>query len=171
MHVSKGTGGGRGLYHTVSGDVPICMGQRIRQDTSVSLPYVPKTERLSLLEVFSFNADGMGDDTLQNFFVTMSIMEKGWDAVLIQEGPRSEVDTVQEIEGGHVWCVARCEDRPRSVAILLHRRWKDMRLCFESPGSRVCFVDINMGEWTSRLISVHLPHTQNSDIEYEQRSR
>ena len=55
------------------------------------------------------NTDGISkEDGLSSFLDGIEILEKPWDVILVQEGPKSETTTLMELDGGHVWCVAAC---------------------------------------------------------------
>ena len=56
------------------------------------------------------------------FFLNVGLLEREWDAIMVQEGPTCETDKVETVEGGHLWCVAASRERPRSTAILLHSK-------------------------------------------------
>ena len=60
------------------------------------------------------------EDGLSSFLDSIQTLEKPWDAILVQEGPKSETKTLWEVDGAHVWCVAACGLRPRSAAVLVN---------------------------------------------------
>jgi hypothetical protein len=45
------------------------------------------------LTILSWNADGMGDEGFHNFLEDVASLQRHWDAILVQEGPR-EIETV-----------------------------------------------------------------------------
>ena len=99
----------------------------------------------------------------------LTIESISWDAVLIQEGPGQEDDVLFELHGGHLWYVAACGGRPRSIGILLHRRW-----CagasppeFTTLSGRLSKVELEVNTERVILMSSHLPHAGKSDLEYE----
>lgn len=92
-----------------------------------------------------------------------------WDIVLIQEGPVSEEDVHELLESGHVWYVSRKGDRPRSVAILLHKRWTSQhaRPEYQTKTSRVAYVDVELGQQKIRFITAHLPHAEYTQADFD----
>jgi len=119
------------------------------------------------ISVVAFNTDGINkDDGLEHFLEEMKLFERPWDAILVQEGPYSENKEILEVDGGHVWCVGPCRTRPRSVAILIHRRWAKNLKRFESPDDRICYADVTIHNRVWRLVSAHLPHSIYPDTGY-----
>ena len=72
----------------------------------------------------TYNAAGMNDEDISDALELLwADMHDQWDIILFQEGPKSEDETLRELVGGHLWYVAACQGRHRSVAVLLHQRW------------------------------------------------
>ena len=86
---------------------------------------------------------------------------------MVQEGPFSAETDMVEVEGGHLWCIAAAKSRPRSVAILIHNRWKNQVIQFQALDERICFADVMVDGQLWRLISAHLPHSVYPDAVYE----
>ena len=93
----------------------------------------------------------MSEESLSHMLYLLGSGDSGWDAVLVQEGPKREALVISELDGGHFWYVAACCERRRSVAILLHARWAQRgkprfksvngrlaQLCVQMCGVRVC---------------------------------
>jgi hypothetical protein len=117
--------------------------------------------------VVSWNTAGMRDDSIDNIVAQLEIIEEPWDAILVQEGPKSEECLLGNLESGHIWYVAPCADRHRSVAILVHRRWGHLQLDFKSVSGRVAYVDFDSTQFSARLITAHMPHSDYDDTEVE----
>ena len=116
------------------------------------------------LTVYTYNAAGMGNEAVADLLSMLSLgCNAKWDVVLVQEGPGEENNISLELDGGHLWFVAARRDRPRSVAILLHRRWVTAKAkpAFITTSGRCASMDIEIemeGE-QYRFISSHLPHS------------
>ena len=169
----RSKGGGRGIYKQVDGDFPLAalcgvktqqhiIPQHIIQQSTIEPNVISHTS----IVVWTWNSCGMSCESLSDFFETVKSLRKRWDIILVQEGPHSEENTVDVIEGGHVWCVGAAGDRPRSVAILLHSRWAGHYSQFRSNGGRVCFIDVVISNLNYRFISAHLPHSGYGDLDY-----
>ena len=110
----------------------------------------------------------MSDESLRNMLVLLDAAVDDWDVVMVQEGPKRELEELSELDGGHYWYIAPCDSRPRSVAILLHSKWCSRgapKFC--SIDGRVAQVDVQIHGLKLRLLSAHLPHGDRSDVEYE----
>ena len=120
-----------------------------------------------LFNVLSWNPCGMKEDSIDNIVSQLQISRVRWDAVLVQEGTVAGEASLGTLQSGHVWYVAPCFDRPRSVAILVHHRWSHLKLDFICLSSRIAFVDFDGGDLSARLVTAHLPHGEYSDFEFE----
>ena len=118
------------------------------------------------LKILTYNACGMGAEAVQDMVDLLSTLHGDlWDAVLIQEGPKHDTTQIDELINGHLLFTAPCEDRPRSVAILLHQRWAGSQPAFNPCNGRCAYLDLTIfGEWM-RIITCHLPHSLASDAE------
>ena len=74
------------------------------------------------IRAITWNANGLTAEGFEDFLDLAASTQKPWDAILVQEAPGVDEATVDVVQGGHMWCAAAKGDRPRSVAILLHRR-------------------------------------------------
>lgn len=110
----------------------------------------------------------MSGESLAHMLTLLEVSSSDWDAVLVQEGPNKNAEERTELEGGHLWYVAPCGSRPRSVAILLNKRWccSSCPPKFKSTSGRQA-EDVDMRGLRLRLLTCHLPHADHSDIEYE----
>lgn len=157
---AKSTGGGRGIYDNLHGDVPVSIRHNTYAAAAVS--------GQSRLRILSWNAAGMTVDSVETLLTLLEDCGETWDAVLIQEGPKRETEELNELDGGHLWYVASCHDRQRSVAILLHSRWASSgKPCFETIDGRLAQVSVVMHGLQLCLLTAHLPHAEKSDVEYE----
>ena len=127
-------------------------------------------EQLIDFRVISWNAEGFQKDHagLKDLLDSLTMVGKGWDAVLIQEGPTAANESTEEVEGGHLWHVAPACDRPRNVAILINARWNgsDIGLEFGHAGGRVAYADLAVHNHKLRLITAHLPHSGKPQSEF-----
>lgn len=181
-------GGGRGTYRVLDGDVPIALFSKmtlnpvdLADNVEASSLQTPGTDLISIhtdascglsgklgnFRVLSWNIAVMKDDSIDNIVSQLRGMREDWDAILIQEGPRSVESSLGTLSSGHIWYVAPCSDRPRSIAILIHRRWSHLQLVFVSVSGRVAYVDCKDDDTALRVIAAHLPHGGDSDIEFD----
>ena len=65
--------------------------------------------------VWSWNACGMETGAIND--MVMQLASVRWDAILMQEGPYSQLDSYSIIFGGHALFLAACERSRRSVGI------------------------------------------------------
>ena len=71
---------------------------------------------------------------------------------------------------GHSWYIAPSGDGKRSVAVLLHQRWRSdgVNSNFHYVSKRVAYLDLCTEFWSYRLTTGHAPHAEHPDVEYEQ---
>ena len=194
---SMGLGGGRGKLASADGDLPVCLlpvasvsenGVRIVSTTPPSAIEECAVDSVTPtgvmldgcdggytcsgkfeLNIITWNAAGMDVNGLGDLIDLLEICGCAWDALLIQEGPRQEEESLSEILGGHLWYVAACGGRPRSIAILLHRQWTgpDENPRFRSVDGRLAVLDVCIRSQKYCFMSCHLPHAGYSDIMFE----
>lgn len=118
--------------------------------------------------ILTRNACGMEEGAV-NDLVDQIDDEARWDAILIQEGPSAETDRYKVIDGGHSLFIGACQGWNRSICILLHKRWEKLeaKLSFKLMGQRLSYLDLILGGLMLRLVSIHMPHGEYSDDEYE----
>ena len=111
----------------------------------------------------------MGREDLESTVDAFDICFEGWDILLIQEGPAPEgsCDECHEISGRHLLYIGALQDRPRSVAILLHRRWASSKHLFRQKSGRTVFLDIIVHDQPSYFISSHLPHSDDPLVSFQ----
>ena len=103
--------GGRGKYRVLDGDVPIALFSKMtsnlmdltenvetgrlqtpgtNSDTTHPEGMGDPTEKLAKFRILSWNVSGMKDDSIDNIVLQLRGLREDWDAILVQEGPRSE---------------------------------------------------------------------------------
>ena len=128
------------------------------------------SEEFSVIDftVMNWNSCGMRRGAIDDA-VALLKPETYWDALTIQEGPHAITDEYKILPSGHAFFTAGCGAAGRSVSILVHKRWVKLgcQLSFKSRHKRIAFVDLVCGELRLRLISVHMPHAEFSDEDYD----
>ena len=140
--------------------MPQCMRiyfNNLRAETPfVKIPQEGSEGRYKLgLRVLSWNANGMSNDGVQDM-LTMLTSRGDWDVVLLQEGPKSDDESLEELEGGHLFFKAPAKGHFRSVGILIHRRWaaeNKSNIERSAVTGRIAYVDMNVDKVAVRLIS------------------
>ena len=160
-------GGGTGNLRSVDGDVPAAILNREKISESVEKQTV---DNHTYLRIMSWNAAGMKDESLRNLLDLLAAKGQDWDVVLVQEGPKRDAEELNECLGGHLWFVAPCGNRPRSVATLLNARWcrgGTAQPKFTAIDGRLATVVVHMHGILMCLMTSHLPHGGRPDNEYE----
>jgi len=181
---SASVGGGRGVYASVDGDVPLALFARVTPDilgqadldddagghnSSVENCCDDAGVGAAALEQFvaiTWNACGMGLGFIDDMVYQLGEVSR-WDCVFIQEGPFAENVEYRVLDGGHLLFLSACRPHRRSVGVLLHRCWVAAVVGYGVVGSRVAFVDLIASAGQLRLISAHFPHSGYPDLEYE----
>ena len=156
--------GGRGAYSHVDGDFHrLHLGVEMQTNSAESM----KDGRKHSLRLLSWNASGMSEDGVQDM-LTMLNARGEWDVLLRQEGPKAHEDTLEELEGGHLFLKAPAAGQFRSVGILIHRRWANdgNANIFCAVTGRVVYADMTIDGDKIRVVTAHLPHNGKSDIEF-----
>ena len=116
----------------------------------------------------SWNACGMKDGVIQD---VGDLLDEGplWDVLMYQEGPYTQEVTHKVLESGHVWWNCQSGKSKRSVGILLNRRWKQdsFKTNFVTYSSAMAYLDLEAEGEQFRFITAHLPHSSNSEEEYD----
>ena len=127
------------------------------------------SNRANSLVVLTWNAEGMTKDAAEVLIDRLQLDDFKWDVLLIQEGPASD-DKVEGILGdGHAWFVAPKCERPRSVAILLHREFYQRceHVHFIAINGRTAYLSLKFNSTPLFLITAHAPHSLSSETEFD----
>ena len=141
----QSVGGGRGNLCGLDGDVPLASLRRVKCGNRLptdSVELIASCTNSPVLHgnglprstsdynyasgsckfmAITWNACGLEIGAVSDLVWQLS--DVSWDAVLVQEGPFSELDSYSIVWGGHALFLAACDGSKRSVGILLHSKW------------------------------------------------
>ena len=173
IHIARG-GGGRGTHTHVDGDFHCAHRNKafLKEDSKNDYPDLDVSVGKgggggSDFVAISWNACGMEQGAVDDLAELLESDNIFWDVVLIQEGPAGDSSGCTIIEKGHALYIGNMNTNERTVCILLHRRWLDVKLSFHAQDARIAFLDLYAGQTRLRLTTAHLPHALFDDEAYD----
>lgn len=164
------TGGGRGQYSRVDGDLPTCMKHGASMTLTTTPPEKPQQNRKTEKEanhhnfiLIHKNARSMTtDDAIDELLTELDNINR--DVIAINETWRTtkhELWTTQQ--GHHLFAGSGNDTNTRGVGFLIHSRWKNKLQRFAPVNERLAYIDIDIYKWKLRIITACFPHSGYCD--------
>ena len=98
-------------------------------------------------------------------FILLSLQDRAWDVIIFTETWREPVREVFVTDFGRTWFGSGGVRGARGVGILLNKRWSYKS--FTAISSRVCALDLRLGNHPLRIIGAYMPHGGHDDDDVE----
>ena len=122
----------------------------------------PGDEDCLLMRIWAKNVQSIQSDTREMKLIEELAMAD-WDLIALSETWRTSTEEIWRTSTGHLFLGASCTSGRRGVAILILQNHVKGFKAFQAVNERICSVDINLGGFKFRFISLYMPDNSYDD--------